>query len=141
RVFQATRDERYARTFVELASDWIAQHPLEIDDDPTALKFYGFGLVWYPIQVGRRAKSLCAAFPSMVHAQAFTPEFLEIFLARIYDHAVKALKPSRPMFHNMAVYEQRGLADLAVMFDEFAEAGQWLELAIRNTCEKLLGQI
>src|SRR6185436_1952706 len=89
----------------------------------------------------RRAKSLCAVFSSLVHARAFTPEFLKILLASIYDHAVKALKPSRPMFHNMAVYEQRGLADLAVVFDEFAEAGQWLDLGIRNTCEKLLGQL
>src|SRR5438094_8676668 len=94
KAFAAVHDERFAQAFVELTSDWIAKHPLEIDDDPHALRFYGFGFAWYPIQVGLRAKQLCAAFPTFVHSHAFTPEFLGVFLASLYDHAAKVLKPS-----------------------------------------------
>jgi heparan-sulfate lyase len=140
-AYAATRDERYARAFVELTSDWIAQHPLQIDDDPAAVKFYGFGFAWYPIQVGRRLKTLCNVFPTFIHSDSVTAEFFEVFLASLYDHATKAQNPSRPMWHNMAVFEQRGFADLAATFDEFAEANQWLDYAVRKCYEKLVGQI
>ncbi|GAG26457.1 unnamed protein product, partial [marine sediment metagenome] len=107
-AFLATRDEKYAAAFVELTSDWIAKHPLE-NREQTHPVYTGWrGFAWLDIQTGIRATNLCKAFPTMVHGEAFTPAFLGVFLASLYDHQVKTEKLPMGKVHNKAIFEQRG---------------------------------
>src|SRR5690606_11363269 len=63
-----TRDEKYARAFVELTSGWIAKHPLENRARIHPVYQHWRGFAWLDIQTGRRATNMCSAFPVMVHA-------------------------------------------------------------------------
>lgn len=139
-AYLATHDEKYARAFVELTADWIAKHPLE-DRNVTHPVYTNWkGYPWLDIQTGIRASRLCIAFPVMVHADAFTPEFLGVFLASMYDHQKKTELEPMGKVHNKAIFEQRGFVNIAYTFPEFKESRGWMELALERAQENLLAQ-
>ena len=139
-AFVATRDEKYVRTFVELASDWIAKHPLENHEKTHPVYTSWRGFAWLDIQTGIRATQICTAFRTLVHAEEFTPEFLGILLASLYDHQVKTEKIPMNQIHNKAVFEQRGFVNVAYTFQEFRDSKRWMKLALGRTRENLLAQ-
>ena len=139
-AFAATRDEKYAGAFVELTSDWIAKHPLENRKKTHPVYTSWRGFAWLDIQTGIRATSICKAFPTLVHAEAFTPEFLGILLASLYDHQVKTEELPMGKVHNKAVFEQRGFMNIAFTFQEFKDSRRWMELALERTRENFLAQ-
>ena len=140
RAFAATRREDYGRAFVELASDWIAKHPLERHEKAHPVYTHWKGFAWLDIQTGIRATNLCTTFRTLVHAEAFTPEFLGILLASLHDHQVKTERIPMGRIHNKAVFEQRGFMNVAYTFPEFAESKRWAALAVRRAHENLLAQ-
>ena len=140
-AYAATREEKYARAFVELASDWIAKHPLEKRDRAHPVYKSWRGFAWLDIQTGVRAQSICRVFPVLVHAQAWTPEFLGVLLASLYDHQRKTELLPMGQVHNKAVFEQRGFMEVAATFPEFRDARRWLELALNRTRETFLAQV
>ena len=139
-AYRATRDEKYARAFVELTRDWIAKHPLEKHTKTHPVYTSWRGFAWLDIQTGIRATNICQVFPAMVHGEAFTPEFLGILLASLYDHQVKTEKLPMGKVHNKAIFEQRGFINIAHTFPEFKDARRWLELALERTHETFLAQ-
>jgi heparan-sulfate lyase len=140
RAFAATKDEKYARTFVELTSDWIAKHPLENHEKIHPVYTGWRGFAWLDIQTGIRATNICTVFRTFVHAESFTPEFLEVLLASLYDHQVKTEKIPMNQVHNKAIFEQRGFVNVAYTFREFKDSRRWMELALGLTHENLLAQ-
>ena len=139
-AWAATRDEKYARAFVELDRDWIARHPLQDRNIAHPIYTDWVGFPWLDIQTGIRATNLCRVFPILVHARAFTPEFLAVFLASIYDHQVKTEFFPMGQVHNKAMMEQRGFTDIASTFREFKDSGRWMALALDRGQESLLAQ-
>jgi heparan-sulfate lyase len=139
-AYAATGDETYAAAFVELASDWIAKHPLEEHERTHSVYEHWRGFAWLDIQTGIRATKICEVFPKLVHAKAFTPEFLGILLASLYDHQVKTERLPMGRVHNKAIFEQRGFVNVAYTFPEFSDAPRWMALALDRTSESLLAQ-
>ena len=139
-AYRATADEKYVKAFVELTTDWIAKHPLEKrrKTHPVYTRWRGFA--WLDIQTGIRADSICRAFPALVHGESFTPEFLGLLLAGLYDHQVKTEKLPMGKVHNKAVFEQRGFVNVAATFPEFRDARRWIQLALERTQENFLAQ-
>lgn len=140
-AFRATGREQYARTFVELVSDWIARHPLEEHEKTHPVYRHWRGFAWLDIQTGIRSGNLAAAFPVMVHARAFTPAFLGLFLASLHDHQRKTECLPMGRVHNKAIFEQRGFVGIAAAFPEFREAPAWLRLGLARSRESLLAQV
>ena len=140
RAYAATRDEKYARTFVELTTDWIAKHPLENHTKTHPVYAFWKGFAWLDIQTGIRATNICSAFRNLVHAEAFTPEFLGVLLASLYDHQIKTAHIPMGLIHNKAVFEQRGFINIAYTFREFRESRRWMELALTRVEENFLAQ-
>ena len=140
KAYTATRDDKYARTFVELTTDWIAKHPLDdwTRTHPTLVNWKGFA--WLDLQTGIRATKAVTAFKTMLHSDAVTPEFLAIFLASLYDHQHKTEMIPMGVVHNKAIFEQRGVLNICHAFPEFSESPRWAKLAIERTQENLLKQ-
>ncbi len=139
-AYAATRDEKYGQAFVELTTDWIAKHPLEKRNKTHPVYKHWRGFAWLDIQTGIRATRICMAFPVLVHAKAFTPEFLGVLLASLYDHQVKTERVPMGIVHNKAVFEQRGFVNVAYTFREFKDARRWMKLALDRATENLLAQ-
>lgn len=139
-AYAATRDERYGRAFVQLTSDWIAKHPLEERDREHPVYAFWRGYPWLDIQTGIRASRICQALRSLVHAEAFTPQFLGVLLASLYDHQVKTERLPLRTIHNKVLFELGGFADVSSTFPEFREARHWMEVAVARAAETLLVQ-
>ncbi len=139
-AYRATGDEKYAKAFVELTADWIAKHPLEKrrKTHPVYKRWRGFA--WLDIQTGVRAESICQAFPVLVHGKSFTPEFLAVLLASMYDHQRKTELLPMGKIHNKAVFEQRGFVQVCSTFPEFRDSRRWMEMAIKRTRDNFLAQ-
>jgi len=140
KAYTATRDDKYARAFVELTTDWIAKHPLDdwTRTHPTITRWKGFA--WLDLQTGIRATQMVAAFKAMVHSEAITPEFLAIFMASLHDHQHKTALIPMGMVHNKAIFEQRGVLNVCQAFPEFRKTSHWAQLAVERTEENLLKQ-
>ncbi len=140
RAYLATRDDKYARAFVELTTDWIAKHPLEhwTRVHPTLPHWKGFA--WLDLQTGIRANAAANAFKAMVHSEAVTPEFLGVLLASLYDHQVKTECIPMGRVHNKAIFEQRGVLSVCHAFPEFGDTPRWAKLALDRASENLLAQ-
>jgi heparan-sulfate lyase len=140
KAYEVTRDDKYARAFVELTTDWIAKHPLDdwTRTHPTLTHWKGFA--WLDLQTGIRATRAVAAFKAMVHSEAVTPEFLAIFLASLYDHEHKMELIPMGVVHNKAIFEQCGAMNICHTFPEFRETARWAKLAVERTQENLLKQ-
>ncbi len=139
-AYRATRDEKYARAFVEMTSDWIAKHPLEERGRVHPVYTSWRGFAWLDIQTGIRADNLCRVFLVFIHAEAFTPDFLARLLASLYDHQVKTEKIPMGVVHNKAIFEQRGFVNVAHTFPEFRDSRRWMELALERSRENFLAQ-
>lgn len=140
-AYDTSRDDKYVRAFVELTSDWIRKHPLEDwrRTHPVYERWKGFA--WLDLQTGIRADNMCRAFVKMVHSDAFTPEFLGVFLASIYDHQIKTETVPRGTVHNKAIFEMRGFVNVAHSFPEFRASRRWMETGLRLSRENLLAQV
>ncbi len=136
-----TRDEKYARTFVELATDWIEKHPLEEWTRSHHVYTGWKGFAWLDLQTGIRASKAVDAFKAMIHAEAMTPEFLATFLASLYDHQHKTELIPMGIVHNKAIFEQRGVMNICHTFPEFADHARWARLSLERTTENLLAQV
>lgn len=139
-AFQATGDEKYVKTFVNLATDWIRKHPLESRPQTHPVYERWKDFPWLDIQTGIRATNICSVVPKLIHSEAFTPEFLGILLASLYDHQVKTEFIPMNQVHNKAIFEQRGFINIAYRFSEFRDSRRWLELALERTEKNLLAQ-
>jgi len=140
-AYQATGDERYVRTFIELTSDWIKKHPLETTLTVVHPVYEWWkGYPWLSIQTGIRATNLCNSFRVLVHAESFTPRFLGLLLTSIYDHQAKTEKMPMGKIHNMAIFEQRGFFNVLHTFPEFRDTQRWLDIGMEITCKNLLAQ-
>jgi heparan-sulfate lyase len=140
RAYRATGDQKYAKGFVDLTTDWIQKHKLEDRKRIHPVYTNWKGYVWLDIQTGIRATNICLAFKQMVHGEAFTGAFLKLLLASLYDHQVKTAKIPMGMVHNKAIFEQRGFINIAYHFSEFSESRAWNELALERARENFLLQ-
>ena len=139
-AYAATKNEEYAQAFVELTTDWIQKHPLEKHKRIHPVYTHWRGFAWLDIQTGIRATNLCRVFKTFVHAKSFTPEFLGILLASLYDHQVKTEQLPMGRVHNKAVFEQRGFINIAYTFQEFEDSKRWMEHALPIVTKSLLDQ-
>ncbi len=147
-AYKITGEDNFAKTFVELVTDWIQKHPLEktIDEmhpvyGPGEFGEIGWkGYAWLDLQTGIRATNICKNFRVFLHTESFTPEFLGILLASLYDHQVKTEKMPMNRVHNKAIFEQRGFFNVLHTFPEYKEKERWLDIAMEITVGNLLAQ-
>lgn len=136
-----TRDDRYAKTFIRLADDWIGKHPLPATlSDVHPVYTYWKGYAWLDLQTGIRATNICRAFKVLVGSPAFTPQFLGKLLASLYDHQQKTMLMPMNKVHNKAVFEQRGFVNVVYTFPEFCGSKEWLTKSMEITYANLMAQ-
>ena len=122
RAYQATGDERYARTFVQQFRSWLTQcpPPAHVDQRP--------GSAWRTIECGIRMRgSWPDAFYTFLHSPAFTDDDLADFLKVCLEHA-RYLR-AHPTTGNWLTMEMSGLYTVGAVFPELTEAAEWRQFA------------
>jgi heparan-sulfate lyase len=134
RCYSATGDERYARIWVELITDWIRKNPLTFARLP-------FAKSWDAIQVGIRAQRLVGNLPRYLNSPACTPEFLVELLTSLYNHARRIEQMPYPNVDNFVMIETLGLASVVALFPEFRDAAKWQRLVMERLTAAARAQV
>ncbi|HSB33187.1 MAG TPA: alginate lyase family protein [Nitrospirota bacterium] len=132
-AYQLTRDEKYAREFVDEVSGWIdANRPK-------------FGVNWAcAMDVAIRACNWLVGYAWMKESPAFTDEFLIKFLKSLYQHGLHIrnnLEYSEALTSNHYLSDIVGLVYLSVMFPEFREAAEWRRFGVRELSREMEKQV
>ena len=132
KAYMLTGKEKYAKGFVDQATHWIDNNPLE-----NKLK----NLSWRRIEAGIRAENWIKTFEYVKHSKHVTPEFLAKFLNSLHEHGTY-LNSNFSEFSqtsNWGVLEFQGLYNLSLFLKEFKDAPKWQSDAIANltTCINL----
>jgi heparan-sulfate lyase len=141
-AYAATGDRRFSQKAVEWVTLFFQQHPLSHHDRHFPDNKNPRRWMWMDITGARRAQRLLLIFKNTLHSPDFTPDFLAIILAGIYDHAhLFHLQPNPHIFHNMSISEQSALADIASQIPEFKESQTWFSVALSRLEISLNAQI
>lgn len=132
KAYLLTADEKYAKEFVDQATHWIDNNPLE-----DALKKYS----WRRIEAGIRCENWIKSFEYFKNSKYITSEFLSKFLNSLYQHA-QYINNSFSNFSktsNWGVIEFQGLFNVSQFLTEFKENKKWETDALNNlsTCIQL----
>ena len=132
RAYYLTGDEKYAKAFVEQATHWIDNNPLE-----DRLK----KVSWRRIEAGIRCENWIKAFEYFKNSKSITPVFLGKFMSSLYQHGeyINSSYNAFSQTSNWGVLEFQGLFTLSHFFSEFKTATQWQKDATANleTCINL----
>lgn len=132
RAYYLTGNEKYAKAFVEQATHWIENNPLE-----DGLK----KLSWRRIEAGIRCENWIKAFEYVKNSKSITPAFLEKFMNSLHQHGeyINSSYSAFSQTSNWGVLEFQGLFTVSNFFSEFKAAPQWQKEATANleTCINL----
>lgn len=118
KAYLLTKDEKYAKAFVQQASHWIDENPFE-----DRLKF----LTWRRIEAGLRCENWVKTLEYFKNSETITPQFFSKFLNSLHQHG-KLLNSAFSSFSrtsNWGVIEFNGLYTLSHLLPEFSDAQQW----------------
>lgn len=140
-VYWGTKDERYARSIVDVYSDWLETFPCPVAGEDS----YYMGMEhadysrWCNLQACARIETYIKTIQYCKDSEAFTPEFLSDLLVSLYD-CVECIRANYyyEESSNIRQSETQAVLNMAVMMPEYRKAGEWLEEALTDT-EMLLG--
>ena len=126
-------DEKYARKFVSLISDWIDENPVKQ------------GLNWNStIEAGIRVANWIVGWYFFKDSQAITPEFMGKFLNSLLAHGKfirSNLEYTEGLTSNHYISNIVGLFYLGLFLPEFEEAKSWLNFSKRELEEEIQKQV
>ncbi|MGE8293150.1 MAG: heparin-sulfate lyase HepC [Sphingobacterium sp.] len=121
-VYQQTKQEKYAKEWMNQFADWAKKNPLGLSADND--KF-----AWRPLEVSDRVQSLPPTFSIFVNSVAFTPQFLMLFL-QSYQQQADYLPTNYADKGNHRLFEAQRVLFAGVSFPEFKNAPTWRKSGI-----------
>ncbi len=137
KVYQKTKDERYAKEWMLQYSDWIAKNPMaEVTKDQYEMDakikdeiIENAAFAWRPLETSHRVQDQINQFTLFLSSPNFTPEFLLEFLQNYYNHA-------NHIMHNFSekgnhlLFEAQRVFYAGTFFPEFKDAPAWQKRGI-----------
>ncbi len=121
--YRETGDERYAQCFAELFTSWVRQ---AVVPGPVG---GGETLCWRTIEAGIR---MGADWPYTLHcffrSQHFTDDVLIDWYKSVWEHGWRLYGFSTSA--NWLIMEMNGLAQIGILYPEFAASRTWLDYAV-----------
>lgn len=138
KVYQKTKDEKYAIEWKAEYLDWIKKNPLvevtpsqfEMEDNKNlSADVENARFAWRPLEVTHRLQDQISQFSLFLSSPNFTPEFLTEFLWNYYRHA------NFTMHHfsakgNHLLFEAQRMFFAGTFFPEFKDAKTWQKTGI-----------
>ncbi len=128
KAYQATGDERYARTFADQLESWALSCPRPDDNGNYA------GSVWRTIEAGiRMGQTWPEAFHLFLRSPSFTDDHLILYVKSCVEHADHLLNSQDPpRKNNWLMMEMNGLYTVGAVFPEFTQAKLWRSFALES---------
>ncbi len=145
RAYWATGDEEYAREFVRQFNDFVAKHPIPVKRTSGSKHPLKYAVPeWRTLEIGiRLSGSWTNAFFRFVSSPSMDDDAVCEMLKSFWEmgHHLEHYSSVREISSNWLIYETRGLHTVAMLFPEFADAGQWLTLAEERLTTELTKQV
>ena len=143
RAYAATKDEKYAREFVEQLNSWVQAMPVRIGPRFLEGPFLERGRTPLSLDAGiRMAQTWWPAYCYFKDSPSFDVEAQFRMLRSFLDHAHYLMDPRTfRVGINWGAMEGAGLMHLAVMLPEFKEAPAWLRTACARAVEAQKAQV
>lgn len=129
KAYMLTKNEIYAKTFVDQALHWIENIKLFDSKAKQA---------WRLIEAGIRMENWIKSFELVKHSDHVTASFLETFLMSIEEHAVFLNSDfnTHSQISNWGVIEYNGLFSAGIFMSYFKDAKTWQDSALEklNIC-------
>lgn len=132
KAYRVSKDEKYAVEWTKQYVDWIEKNPMS---DKENARF-----AWRPLEVSDRVQGQTQQFQLFVDAQAFTPEFLTIFLTNYYTHADYLTKHYSKQGNHLLFEAQRTIA-AGSFFPEFKDAESWRKQGVEVLNKEIDAQV
>ncbi|MEZ4636724.1 MAG: alginate lyase family protein [Caldilineaceae bacterium] len=121
--YRDTGNERFAEGFVKLFQSWVRQTGVEPLDS-----FGGDTKAWRTIECGiRMGGSWQWALHSFYNSPHFTDDVLVDWYKSVWEHGWRLRHHHRT--HNWLIMEMNGLAQIGILYPQFAEADEWRHYA------------
>ncbi len=126
-AYRLTRDEKYARAFVEIFMQWYRQRDLVKGDHPH------LDVIWYELGCGARAHAFTNLYFTTIGSEAAaSPEFHLHMLRTMLGHGrwVYAYETAYAA-GNWQVYANSGLLKIGLSYPEFRDATRWVKRGLK----------
>ena len=122
KAYVLTGKEKYVKTFVDQATHWIDNNPINEETASTS---------WRSLEVGFRMENWIKTFESMKTSKHITPKFFAKFLNSLVEHA-EFLNATNISHYktNWAVIVYGGLFNVATFLSECKSSELWINTAI-----------
>ncbi|MFW5836127.1 MAG: alginate lyase family protein [bacterium] len=132
-----TGEERFARAFVEQATDWV--HACPPPDDGRD-HFHDFS-PWKTLNGAIRMADYWIYAYHLLRGSTHLPaEFHRLFEESVYQHGEDLSRFIFDRTHNHVLKEMAGLVTIALTFPHFDRADEWYETAVRVLEEAVVAQ-
>lgn len=124
-AYQFTGEEKYAKCFVDLATDWMERVPLTEADKQGP---------WRSLEAGFRGEYWNKALRYFKDSPAVTEEFLDLFYNNMIVHADYIISCDSPYRYmsNWGVIENHGLFDIALMLPQSEKTRGYARVALEH---------
>ncbi|HEY0704524.1 MAG TPA: alginate lyase family protein [Candidatus Acidoferrales bacterium] len=130
-AYWKTRNEKYAREWVDQLEDFTRKNPMNHDSKPP---------LWRPLDASiRMSDSWPYAYYHFLNSPSFTPEANWIFLRMTQDHAAlltQALSDTK-LTGNIVASESFGLFTIGTLFPELKDAATWRQTGLDRLTREL----
>ncbi|HPS55156.1 MAG TPA: alginate lyase family protein, partial [Sedimentisphaerales bacterium] len=136
RAYENTGQEKYAQACVDLLMSWIDDVSLPTPEDIAALHF-----AWDLLSVGLRLEEWVDLWFLLRQSPAFTPDAQLAMLKAMLIHGRLLAQKESECSGNWVFMIASGLGSLGVVFPEFKESQQWVDIAFDRIIRAYKAQI
>ncbi len=134
-AYQLTKDEKYAKCYVDMLTDWISRNPFFYGDKETE---HRMGTTWRILDAGFRGEYWTKAFYYFVDSPYMTDEVIEAYEDCVHRHCeyIMAMHSPYRLISNWGVIENHGLFMFATSLPKSKTTAHYIEAALGHL-EKL----
>ena len=124
-AYQMTGDEKYARNFVRLLTDWIATQKLTPETEQTT---------WRILEAGFRGEFWVKAIWYFKDSPALTDQVADLFEACLEEHAEYIIRMHSPyrLISNWGVIENHGLFEIGMAMTDREKRERYTAIALSH---------
>jgi hypothetical protein len=135
-AYLLTGDEKYAKEWISQLASWLDAAPTSVDELEG-----GRHPMWWPLDVGIRAKKWAWTYFCFRDSPALTPELHARWLSSFAEHARFLKARHAKVWSNWCVMQMEGLLCVALTFPEFKGAETWRDYAVQTLVKAQRTQI